>query len=47
MNAELARALDRSAPLNAFKTVAGFREEKICFEGEQDNAQHHRKKRRL
>ena len=31
MNAELARALDRSAPLNAFKTVAGFREEKICF----------------
>jgi hypothetical protein len=29
MNAELARALDRSAPLNAFKTVAGFREEKM------------------
>ena len=47
MNAELARALDRSAPLNAFKTVAGFREEKLCFEGEQDNAKHYRKKRRL
>ena len=31
INAELARALDRSAPLNAFKTVAGFREEKICL----------------
>ena len=41
------RALDRSAPLNAFKTVAGFREEKICFEGEQHHAKHHRKKRRL
>jgi hypothetical protein len=41
------RALDRSAPLKAFKTVAGFREEKICFEGEEDNAKHHRKKRRL
>src|SRR5215471_6321530 len=35
MNAHKPRALDRSAPLNAFKTVAGFREEKICFEGEQ------------
>jgi hypothetical protein len=34
MNAALARALDRSAPLNAFETVAGFREEKIRFEGE-------------
>ena len=33
MNAELARALDRSAPRNAFKTVAGFREEKIRCEG--------------
>src|SRR5208283_5326747 len=47
MNAKLARALDRSAPLNAFKTVAGFREEKICFEGEENNAKHHRKKRRI
>ena len=31
MNANKPRALDRSAPLNAFKTVAGFREEKLCF----------------
>jgi hypothetical protein len=44
INAELARALDRSAPLNAFKTVAGFREEKLCFEGEEDDAKHYRKK---
>ena len=41
MNAEFARALDRSAPLNALKTVAGFREEKIRFEGEEDHAKHH------
>jgi hypothetical protein len=34
------RALDRSAPLNAFETVAGFREEKVRFEGEEDNAEH-------
>src|SRR5690242_49825 len=42
MNAELARALDRSVPLNAFKTVAGFREANICFEREKKT-----KKRRL
>jgi hypothetical protein len=29
MNAEPARALDRSAPLNAFKTVAGFAKKKL------------------
>jgi hypothetical protein len=45
MNAE-DRALDMSAPLNAFKTVAVFAKKKIVFEGEYD-AEHHRKKRRL
>jgi hypothetical protein len=33
MNAE-DRALDMSAPLNAFKTVAVFAKKKIVFEGE-------------
>ena len=32
---KLARALDGFAPLNAFKSVVGFREENICCEGEE------------